>query len=122
MVKPDGRSGVVFIQTVEDNKKMYMTREVAGANRARKVYEHLLYPGIGDFVNIIRWGWIRNCQLSLDDAKRMFAIYGTHVMRGKGTEVPKTNKYQQYNIVAVPRSLIKSHREVVLFIDMFFVK
>ena len=41
MVKPDKMSGLVFIQTVEDNKKMYTTREVAGANRARELYEHL---------------------------------------------------------------------------------
>ena len=51
----------------------------------------------------------------------MFAIYGPHVMRCKGTEVTKTNKYKQTNIVAVPRSLIRAQSKVVLCIDMFFV-
>jgi len=46
MKKPDGTSGLVFIQTMEDNKKMYTPWEVAGANRARELYKHLTYPGL----------------------------------------------------------------------------
>jgi hypothetical protein len=60
--------------------------------------------------------------VSVDDAKRMFAIYGAHVMRCKGSEVTKTNKYKQSNIVAVPRDLIRAQSKVVLCINMFFVK
>ena len=59
--------------------------------------------------------------MSVDNAKRMFAIYGAHVMRCKGTEVTKTNKYKMSNIVAVPRDLIRAQSKVVLCIDMFFV-
>ncbi len=53
LVKPDGMSGVVFIQTVEENKKLYTAREVAAAYKAREVYELLIYPAIDDFINII---------------------------------------------------------------------
>ena len=42
-------------------------------------------------------------------------------MRCKGTEVEKTKKYKQSNIVAVPRALIRAQSKVVLCIDMFFV-
>jgi hypothetical protein len=121
MVKPDGTSGRVFIQTVEDNKKMYTPRQVVGADKARVLYEHMTYPGVGDFINTLWGGHIRDCRVSVEDAKRMFAIYGAHVMRCKGTEVTKTNKYKQTNIVAVPRSLIKTQSKVVLCIDLFFV-
>jgi hypothetical protein len=77
-------SGVVFIQTVEENKKLYTAREVAAANRAREVYELLIYPSIGDFINIIRFRMIRDCRISVEDVKRMLAIYGPHVIQGKG--------------------------------------
>ena len=121
LVKPDGTSGRVFIQTVEENKKKYTSRQVAGADTAKALYEHMTYPGIGDFINTLRGGHIRDCRVSVEDGKRMFAIYGPHVMRCKGTEVTKTNKYKQTNIVAVPRSLIRAQSKVVLCIDMFFV-
>ena len=121
LVKPDGMSGVVFVQTVEENKMLYTAREVAAANKAREVYELLIYPSMDDFINIIRFGMIRDCQISVEDVKRMFAIYGPHVIRGKGNAVTKTNKYRLNNIVAVPKELIQAQRKVVLNIDMFFV-
>ena len=37
-------------------------------------------------MNTIQGSHIRDCQVSVDDAKQMFAIYGAHVMRCKGTE------------------------------------
>ena len=114
-------SGQVFVQTVEENMSVYTRREVEKAKKARELYEYLIYPGVEDYCNIIRTGGIKDCTVTLDDARRSFKIFGPHVMKGKGNAVRKTNKFQKDNIVEVPRELIEAQREVVLNIDMFFI-
>jgi hypothetical protein len=114
-------SGRVFLQTVEGNRKLYTKIENDKADKAGELYELLTYPGPRDFENIVKQGHIRDCNVTADDVKRFFHIYGPHVMKGKGNAVRKVDKYQKNNIVAVPRELIKTQRNVVLSIDMFFV-
>ena len=38
-----------FIQTVEENMKMFSKRQVAGAIRGRNLYNKLIYPSTADF-------------------------------------------------------------------------
>ena len=113
--------GQAFVQTVEQNMSVYTPREIAGAKQARELYEHLIYPSVKDFYHIIQTGGIKDCPVTLEDAKRSFKIFGPHVMKGKGNAVRKTNKFRQSNIVAMPRELLKAHKEVTLCIDMFFI-
>jgi hypothetical protein len=41
--------GFGFIQTVEENMKMFSKRQVAGAVRARDLFDNLIYPFTEDF-------------------------------------------------------------------------
>jgi hypothetical protein len=120
LVRPE-LLGKVFVETVERNMSVYTRREVAGATKARELYEYLLYPAPKDYCNIIQTGGIKDCTVTVEDAKRSFKIFGPHVMKGKGNAVRETNKFQKDNIVAVPRELIRAQRKVVLNVDMFFI-
>jgi hypothetical protein len=114
-------SGQCFVETIKGNMSVYTRREVAGATKARELYEHLIYPGVRDYCNIIQTGGIRNCTVTLDDAKRSFKIFGPHVIKGKGNAVRETNKFKQGNILAVPTELLRAQRMVILCIDIFFI-
>jgi len=89
----DDLSAQAFIQTVEQNMSVYTPREIAGANKARELYELLLYPSVRDFNYIIQTGGIKDCLVTLEDAKRSFKIFGPHVMKGKSNAVRQTNKF-----------------------------
>ncbi len=42
-----------FVQTVQDNMKLFSKRQLAWAQRARELYERLLYPSTSDFRAIV---------------------------------------------------------------------
>jgi predicted RNA-binding protein with PUA domain len=76
--------GSMFILTVEENKRMFNKRQIAGATNARNTYEALLCPSIEDFEAIIGSGGIRGSNLTTDDAKISFKIFGPSVIKDKG--------------------------------------
>ena len=48
--------GRTFVQTVEDNLKLYNKQQIAGAMKARDMYKMLQCPSNQDFYNIINSG------------------------------------------------------------------
>ncbi len=44
------------MQTVEDNMKLFSKHQVAGAIKARELYEKLIYPSTEDFRAIVAVG------------------------------------------------------------------
>ena len=74
---------------------MYTKPQCARADKAGELYELLTYPGPRDFENIVKQGRICDCNVTADDVKRFFHIYGPHVMKGKGNAVRKVDKYQK---------------------------
>ena len=73
----DDLSAQAFIQTVEQNMSVYTPREIVGAKKARELYELLLYPSVKDFNYIIQTGGIKDCLVTLEDAKRSFKIFAS---------------------------------------------
>ena len=47
-----------FFQTVEDNMKLFSKRQIAGAVRARDLFENLIYPSTSDFRAIVSVGGV----------------------------------------------------------------
>ena len=113
--------GSMFILTVEENKRMFNKRQIAGATNARNTYEALLCPSIEDFEAIIGSGGIRGSNLTTDDVKISFKIFGPSVIKDKGNRVRQPARKSNTSIVAVPRELIEANREVTLCIDFFFI-
>ena len=114
-------AGVVFIQTVEDNMKLYTKRQIAGATKARNLYENLLCPSVEDFHNIISTGRIIGCQVTLEDAKTANKIWGPSVSRSKGNTTRKRAQKAISSVVSVPKELIKAQKDVTICIDFFYV-
>jgi hypothetical protein len=48
-----------FVQTVEDNMKLFSKQQIAGVVRARALYKKLMYPSTSDFRAIVSAGGSR---------------------------------------------------------------
>ncbi len=47
--RPEGESGLTFVQTVKENMKMFTERQIKSAAKAQKLYEMLQCPLQLDF-------------------------------------------------------------------------
>jgi hypothetical protein len=53
---PKRMGGFEFVQTVEDNMKLFSKRQIAGAVQARDLYKKLIYPSTADYRAIVSVG------------------------------------------------------------------
>ena len=65
-----------FVQTVQDNMKLFSKHQVAGAVKARESYEKLIFPCTLDFRAIISAGGVPGSDVTLDDVKAAEVIWG----------------------------------------------
>ena len=110
-----------FVQTVEDNMKLFSKHQVAGAIKARELYEKLIYPSTADFRAIVASGGVPGSEVTIDDVKAAEVIWGRSVIKMKGNTVQRGGKHKKQSIVEIPSELIKVHQDVELAIDCFFV-
>jgi len=110
-----------FVQTVQDNMKLFSKRQLAGAQRARELHERLLCPSTPDYRAIVSAGGVPGSDVTLDDVKAAEVIWGRSVLKMKGNMTRKNGKRMTQSIVKVPTELIKLHKNVELAIDCFFV-
>jgi hypothetical protein len=111
----------MFIQTEEDNLKLYTKRQLARATQARDLYENLLSPYVEYFHNIISTGGIRGCQVTIEDVTTAMKIWGPLVTKAKGNTVRRTAKADPTSIVSVPMELLQAQKKVTLSIDFFYI-
>ena len=110
-----------FVQTIEDNMKLFGKRQNAGAVRARNLYNKLIYPSTSDFWETVSAGEIPGCEVALEDAKAAEVIWGRSVLKMKGNTVRKNSKQMMQSIIKVPTKFIKLHQDVELAIVVFFI-
>ncbi len=108
-----------FVQTVKDNMKLFSKRQIAGATRARVLFEKMIFPSTADFRAIVSSGGVPGCNVTLEDVKAAEVIWGRPVLKMKGNTVRKNGKRLVQSIIKVPSELIKLHRDVELAIDIF---
>ncbi len=65
-----------FIQTVEDNMKLFSKRQIAGAVQARDLIKKMIYPSTADFRMIVSAGGISGCKVTHDNVKAAEVIWG----------------------------------------------
>ena len=77
-----------FVSTVANNKAQFPRREIEGADKARALYRKIGRPSQHQFEQILAKNLIRNCPVTVDDAKRALLIYGPNVaaLYGKQTK------------------------------------
>ena len=112
-----------FVTTVANNMKRYHRREVDKAKKAGDVYATIGKPSRQQFYDILNNGWLINCPVTVEDARRYFDIYGNDVatLRGK-TSKQKGSAASSRVPSSLPPNLLTNHSNVKLFIDMFYVQ
>jgi hypothetical protein len=110
-----------FVQTVEDNMKLFSKRQIAGAVRARGLFKKMIYPSTADFRAIVSAGGISGCKVTPDDVKAAEVIWGRLVLKMKGNMVRRNGKRMAQSIIKVPKELIKLQQDVELATYCFFV-
>jgi hypothetical protein len=110
-----------FLQTVHDNMKLFSKRQIAGAVKARELYEKLIFPSTSDFRAIVSAGGVPGSDVTINDVKAAEVIWGWSVLKMKGNTVQRNGKQVMQSTVKVPTELIKLHQDVELAIDCFFV-
>ncbi len=119
--QPDGDSGAMFVQTVEQNMKMFTARQVKSASKARELYEMLQCPSRADFYTTLRTNAIKGCQVTMDDAQVMWKIWGPSVIKLKGNSTRQKTIQKLSSIVAVPREFISAQKNVAVSVNFFFI-
>ncbi|KAG7373305.1 reverse transcriptase RNA-dependent DNA polymerase [Nitzschia inconspicua] len=111
-----------LLQTVRENKTRFTRREVDAADRARDLYVKLHRPGQDQFEDLLAHNRIRNCPITVDDARRAITIYGPEVpsLQGKTTKGPSSH-VPSIVLVDIPL-ILKDHPRVTLAMDLFFVQ
>ncbi len=110
-----------FMNTVEENKKLYTKRQIAGAEAARKLYQVVGYPSLKDFMHIIQTHGINNCPITLEDVKISQKIFGPDVYAIKAKTVRKKPKVVVNDYVEIPKELIQAHKGIELCTDIMFI-
>ncbi len=54
-----------FVQTVQDNMKLFSKRQIAGAVKARELYEKLILPSTSDFKAIVSAGGVSGLDVTI---------------------------------------------------------
>jgi hypothetical protein len=88
-VQPNSNTNVIdysFVSTVTNNKAQFPRREIEGADKARALYRKIGRPFQQQFEQILAKNLIRNCPVTVDDAKRALLIYGPNVAAHKGKQ------------------------------------
>ncbi len=110
-----------FVQTVEDNMKLFSKQQIAGAVRARDLFKKMIYPSTADFRVIVSAGGISGCEVTPKYVEPAEVIWGQSVLKMKGNTVRRNGKWVAQSIIKVPKKLIKLQQDVELAIDCFFV-
>ena len=112
-----------FLNTVENNLKLYTRREQLMANKARILYRNSPFPGPQRFVNLLDRHYFRNCPVTSTDAKRAIHIWGKDLayLQGKTTRSRPTHVIGMPP-VPVPQTIRDLHTNVTLCVDFFYVQ
>ena len=86
-VKQTWTQALTFVETVEENKKLFSSRQYLRAKQAREFYAMLGVPSIADYASAIKNKLIPNAPITVDDIKNAEIIFGKDLgaIQGKTT-------------------------------------
>lgn len=111
-----------FVETVRGNKALFTKRQVNSAEQARRLYKCQSHPSIHDFKWVLRTNGIKDCPVSLRNAKIAQKIWGPNIatLKGKTTRIA-AEAVKIESLIPIPKEMIAMHKDVALDIDIFFV-
>jgi hypothetical protein len=118
------RNTTCLVQSVAESKKVLVKREVDAADIACDLYQKMGLPSHDKFEEIIVKNIIRNCPITIDDARRALTIYGLDVasIKGKTVRGKPVAHVMGHKPVSLPTSITDFHLDVTLCMDFFYVQ
>ena len=110
-----------MMQTVQDNKNKFTKKDTVAADEAVKLYHAIGRPGYKIFFDTLQKGLIRNCTVTVQDAKNTFQIYGPDegALMGKSTRKNPT-RVTTNDLYELPEYFTRKYKYVTLAIDILF--
>jgi hypothetical protein len=81
-----------FVQTVHDNMKLFSKRQIAGAVKARELYDKSIFPLTSDFRAIVSAVGVPGSDVTIDDVKAAELIWSQSVLKMKENTVRQNGK------------------------------
>ncbi len=110
-----------FVNTVKKNKGAFTKRQIASADKARDLYASFAYPLDTDYKWILKSNQIKDCPVSVKDAKVAWKIWGPNIAALKGKTIRSNPQHVVTNIVNVPVEIQDLLKFITISIDIFFV-
>ena len=101
------RSSSPWFKLVAGNMEGYSARQIKDSKRALELCKILGYPSRQDYINMIRGGKMSNCDLTEDDVKRMYNIWGEDFAVVKGKTTRKTPDRIRWSVLALSPELLE---------------
>ena len=112
---------VTLLNMVQTNKQHYSTKEIKGADTARKIQASIGWPSTETFKTILTNNQLRNSNITADDISRAKRIYGPPppLLMGKSTR--STPSKVNIHHTPLPLQIKERYVSVHLHIDFFYV-
>ena len=116
-------SSYSFLSLVSENKSNFTRIELKRIDNAKKLYINLGMPGYPKFFKDLEKNRIRDCNLTVDDAKRCLNVYGKEIakLRGSKTRV-RASKIKVMGITPLPETLVETHSSDMIAMDYLYVQ
>ena len=116
-------SAYSFLNLVSGNKKHFTTRQIAGAERSRDLFNKLGMPGYKKYFRALEKNQIRNCQVTVDDAKISMHIFGREPasIKGKATR-QRPKAIGAMPLVEIPGTILDLHPSTAISMDYVYVQ
>lgn len=113
-----------MIHTVAAQKKQFTRCEIAVADAAQALYQHIGRPDESEFVSILSKSLSQNCPVIPNDAWQAVSIYSPDiaVVKGKTTRAGAAPRTPNFDAVPIPAPILVHHQNIVLCVDNFFVQ
>lgn len=111
----------VAVTTVSENKSLFSPREVADAEKARRLFIVACRPSWADFLSTLSRHSIAGCPVTVQDAQNALKIFGQDLGVLKGRTVREVPERVRINEAPTPVELEHLKEHVVLAADIMFV-
>ena len=116
-------SSYSFLSLVSENKSNFTRRELKRIDDAKKLYINMGMPGYKKFFSDLENNRIRDCELSVDDAKRCLNVYGKEIAKLKGSKTrKKSSKIKAMEMEPLPKTLVDTHSTDMISMDYLYVQ
>ena len=116
-----GLKGTVLINTVQENKSKYTTRDYQQAQLARHIQDTIGRPSTRDFVKIVQGNLLPNCPITAKDIIAAEDIFGPNLGAIKGKTVHRKGEHVPSQYHSLPMEMVLKYRDITLCIDIMFV-